>query len=128
MKKTISILVLLSSLASAQSEGLREIDSKCSAGSSHDIAMCYSAEEEKLTNKLKRKIETIKETFVDSSLATSTQPIWEQYTQKWCEGRKRLSRNYRYMIFSSCMIEHTLLRLEQLDIYYCNENGCPATK
>ena len=128
IKKTILLLGILSCLAFAQSDELKKIDSKCSDGSSNEMAMCYGSEEKKLTNKLKAKIKTIKETFVDSSLAVETQPIWEQYTQKWCEGRKRLSRNYGYMIFSSCMIEHTLLRIEQLDIYYCNENGCPLTK
>ena len=128
MKKAILILGLLSSLIFAKSEGLRQIDSKCSEGSGHQMAMCYIQERKKLTKELQTKINSIKNKFVDSSLLAETQPTWEQYTQKWCEGRKRLSQNYAEMIFSNCMIEHTLSRIEQLGIYYCNENGCPATK
>ena len=129
MKTSILFVCLAFSVVFAQSSQLRNIDRKCSRGNERNMSYCYEIEYRKIEDAIKKKQEEIKYLFQDPSLALETQPIWTKYVEKWCHGRRLSSGDgFQYSVFYNCMIEHSLLRLEQLNLYYCNENGCSATK
>lgn len=114
--------------AFASSYDLHKIDLECSEGSEKKIAKCYELYNKKITAEMEVLISNIKNTFVNSRLLSETQPVWDNFVNKWCEGRVRLNSSWGEMIYHNCVIDHTIKRIEQLNIYYCDSNGCPDKK
>ena len=128
MLKPILLFMLSSCILSAEYYDADEINSICAEGSSNNMASCYKKYYDKANLSIEKTINSIETTFVDSSLILNTQPLWKSYTEKWCNRTKSLNGNWGMMNYYGCIIEHTYKRIEELNFYYCDENGCPIKK
>ncbi|MCX2780652.1 hypothetical protein [Microbulbifer thermotolerans] len=123
MKKILLFLSVMSA-NSACAFNIDEIDKECSKGLIDEMLSCYQSYNDELDELIKEKIEDAKVNYENPKLAIDTQPLWESYINKWCSGRNRLSGGWGQLVYYNCMVDHKIMRLEQLNKYYCTDNGC----